>query len=154
MQSDNPAARHLENAMTPQDKNRFNTPAEMFVRLVYASQLFFFIAGACATAMALSKGSVYIALEAVLFFAAMITGHVWLRRTGKLDECDKAFNQMMAGGDAPHDELDDLLERRASLELRRGTPAFDPWEVQAVRREINDYVRQHPESTSRLDDSR
>jgi hypothetical protein len=60
----------------------------------------------------------------------------------------------MFGGEVPSDDedgLESLLQRRAALEEKRGTPSFDPWAVQAVRREISDYVRQHPESTGRFD---
>lgn len=105
-------------------------------------------------ASAVHHGSVYDAVKAVVFFAAMIAGHVWLKRRGKLDECDRALQDMFNGTAGEEEGLDALLSRRAALEEKRGTPGFDPWEVQAVRREINDYMRSHPESTGRLDGRR
>jgi hypothetical protein len=133
--------------------NRFNTPAEMLVRLVYASRFFFFLAGLVCSASALHTGSVHDVLKALFFFFAMFAGHVWLKRRGKLDECDRALDAMFRGDVGPDegDELESLLQRRAALEEKRGTPGFDPWAVQIVRREISNYVRQHPESTRRFD---
>jgi len=133
--------------------SRFNTPAEMLVRLVFAARYFLFFAGAFFSASALHQGSLYVALEALVFFAAMFAGHRWLKRGNKLVECNRAMEVMFRGDATPDDEdgLAALLSRREALERRRGQPGFDPWEVQAVRREINDYVRAHPESTGRFD---
>ena len=137
----------------PLRDNRFNTPAEMLVRLVYASRFFFFLAGLVFGASALHTGSVHDVIKALFFFFAMLAGHQWLKRRGKLDECDRALDAMFREDVAPDegDELESLLQRRAALEEKRGTPGFDPWAVQIVRREISDYMRQHPESTRRID---
>jgi hypothetical protein len=140
----------------PLRDNRLNTPAEMLVRLVYASRFFFFLIGLMCSASALHIGSVSETVKALFFFSAMIAGHQWLKRRGKLAECDRALDTMFRGDVSPdeNDGLESLLQRRAALEKKRGQPGFDPWAVQAVRREINDYVRQHPESTGRLDQTR
>jgi hypothetical protein len=138
--------------MRPRD-TRLNTPAEMLVRLVFAARYICFFAGAFFSASALHYGSAYDALKALALFALMVAGHVWLKRGDKLAECDRALDAMFHGDTTPDDEdgLYALLNRREALEQRRGTPGFDPWEVQAVRREISDYVKTHPESTARLD---
>jgi hypothetical protein len=92
-------------------------------------------------------------VKALILFAAMLAGHFWLKRGNKLAECDRALDAMFRGATGPDDEdgLEALLSRREALEQRRGTPGFDPWAVQAVRREISDYVKAHPEATGRLD---
>jgi hypothetical protein len=138
--------------MRPRD-SRFNTPAEMLVRLVFAARYFLFFAGAFFSASALHHGSVQDAVKALVMFAAMVAGHRWLKRGNKIAGCDRALDAMFRGDTTPDDEdgLYALLNRREALEQRRGTPGFDPWEVQAVRREINDYVKAHPESTARFD---
>lgn len=139
--------------MRPRD-TRLNTPSEMLVRFVYASRFICFFVGLFFVASALHHDSALDALRACVLFTAMLAGHLWLKRSGKLDECDRALAAMFEEGAENGDELDKLLYRRAELESRRGTPGFDPWEVQAVRREISDYVRTHPESTGRLDGRR
>jgi hypothetical protein len=138
--------------MLPRD-TRLNTPAEMLVRLVFAARYFLFFAGAFFSASALHHGSGEDAVKASGCFVAMAAGHGWLKRGGRLAECNRAMDGMFRGGTTPDDEdgLYALLSRREALEQRRGTPGFDPWEVQAVRREINDYVKAHPQSTSRFD---
>jgi hypothetical protein len=138
--------------MRPRD-TRLNTPAEMVVRFVFAARYILFFAGLFLGASALHDGSVYDALKALVCFAAMLAGHAWLRRGKKLAECDRALDAMFRGGSSGDDEdgLAALLSRREALERQRGQPGFDPWAVQAVRREINDYVRTHPESTRDFD---
>jgi hypothetical protein len=141
--------------MQPRD-TRLNTPAEMLVRLVFAARYFLFFAGAFFSASALHHGSVQDALKASVCFAAMVAGHRWLKRGNKIAGCDRALDAMFRGDTAPDDGdgLCALLSRRDELERRRGMPGFDPWEVQAVRREISDYVKAHPESTARFDGRR
>ncbi len=135
--------------MHPHD-TRFNTPAEMLVRLVFVSRYFFFLSGLFLGMSAFYQGSVLDAMKALFFFSVMTAGHQWLKRHDKLGECDRALNAMFGGAALPDDEIDRLLQRRQILEEQRGTPGFDPWAVQAVRREISDYVRQHPEATRRF----
>ncbi len=134
----------------------FNTPAEMWARLVFVSRYLFFLGGLVLSASALLDGSGTDALKALVFFAAMIAGHQWLKSRGKLADCERAFDAMFSGTGFPDEDdgLQNLLARRAALEEKRGTPGFDPWEVQAVRREISDYVRQHPELNRDLDEWR
>jgi hypothetical protein len=129
---------------------RMNTPAEMLVRLVYASRYFLFLAGFFMFFSAVGRGSAYDALLAVISFAGMIAGNEWLKTAGKLAECEHAFAAMCGEGPDTEDELDQLLARREELEIQRGEPGFDPWAVQALRREINDYVNHHPEARSRI----
>lgn len=134
--------------MRPRD-TRFNTPAEMLVRLVFASRYILLLAGLATAVSALHHGSVADALKSLFFFAAMVGGHLWLKARGKIAECDRALDAMFRGDDLADDEggLHVLLRRRDALEEKRGTPGFDPWEVQVLRREISDYVRTHPGSS-------
>jgi hypothetical protein len=129
---------------------RINTPSEMLVRSVYASRYLLFLGGFFMAFSAVGRGSAYDALLAVVFFAAMLAGDGWLKKSGKLAECDRAFAAMCGEGPDTEDELDQLLARREELEGHRGEPGFDPWAVQALRREINDYVSHHPEVRGRV----
>lgn len=125
----------------------------MLVRAVFLARYICLFAALVLGLSALHHGSAYEALKALVLLAVAIGGHAWLKRRGRLAECDQAFESMFAG-EAPagdEDGLDSLLQRREALEEMRGSPGFDPWEVQAVRREISDYLRQHPESTRDLD---
>jgi hypothetical protein len=130
---------------------RFNTPAEMLVRLVFVSRYVFCIAGFMMMLSAFGLGSILDGLKAVIFFGAMWAGHSWLKRNDKLTECENAFAAMAGEARDTEDELEQLLARREELEHHRGEPGFDPWAVQALRREISDYVRTHPESSRRFD---
>lgn len=132
---------------------RFNSPAEMLVRFVYVARFFLFFGGLISMVFAFGDDPIRYGLQALFCFAGMIAGHGWLRRDGRLESCDRALDAMMSGDVTPDEStgLDALLERRAALEQRRGKPGFDPWEVQAVRREINAYVREHPESARNMD---
>jgi hypothetical protein len=120
----------------------------MLVRFVFVARYMLFFAGLIASVFAVGKDSVYHACIAALCFLLMGAGHRWLKARGKLEECERALEGMMSGETEPEAPagLEALLERRQALEERRGQPGFDPWEVQAVRREINAYVREHPES--------
>ncbi len=140
----------------PLRDTRLNTPAEMLVRFVFAARFILFFCGLLALVFSVRDGSVIGGLQALLLFGLAIAGHRWLKARGKLEECDRAFETMMSGEVTPDEPtgLEALLERRAALEQRRGQPGFDPWEVQAVRREINAYVREHPESARDLDGRR
>jgi hypothetical protein len=138
--------------MLPRD-TRFNTPAEMLVRLVFAARFFLFLAGLFFSASALHHGSAQDAVKALVMFVAMTAAHRWLKRGNRIAECHRALNTMFRGGPAPaeDDGLYALISRCEALEQRRGTPGFDPWEVQVVRREISDYVKAHPDARGRLD---
>ena len=149
--NDNPAV-WLPLHVMPLRDTQLNTPAEMFVRLVYVARFLFFLISLICGVFTLSRGSLHDVGKLAVFLAAMITCHLWLKRRGKLDACDRALEAMFNDTHMPADaDLDALLERRQALEEKRGTPGFDPWAMQAVRREISDYLRLHPESTRRLD---
>ncbi|MFA6959388.1 MAG: hypothetical protein WC205_01400 [Opitutaceae bacterium] len=135
---------------------RFNSTAEMLVRLVFASRYVFFLAGIFLALSALSHGSLVEALKALVCFASALASHDWLVRHEKLESCNRAFEALCSGIPLPEDgdELEVLLARREALESQRGTPGFDPWAVQVLRREISDYVSHHPEAGARLDGRR
>ena len=135
-------------------ETRVNTPAEALVRLVFVCRGLFLFFGFVLALSAQHTGAASDALKAVFFFAAALAGHLWLRRDGRLERCRRSLDEMFTGesGD-DEDELESLIHRREALEEKRGTPGFDPWAVQIVRREISDYVSHHPESARRFDDA-
>ncbi len=131
----------------------FNSADVVAARLVYVLRFFLFLTALGCGVVAFTDRSIFCALASLLAVGALALCQAWLVRSGKLEACDRALDEMFNGEPAadPADECELLLQRRASLEEKRGTPAFDPWEIQAVRREINDYVRQHPDAAQRFD---
>lgn len=133
---------------------RLNTPAEMWVRFVFISRYILFFCALFTGIAALRDGSLLGAAKALVLFSGMVAGHAWLKAGGKLEACDRSLEAMFRGEIPPKENtgLQALLERREALERKRGTPGFDPWEVQVLRREISDYMRRHPHSTRDLGD--
>lgn len=118
----------------------------MWIRFVFASRYICFFASLHLTGLALHTGSFHDASKAGVFMCAMIAGHQWLKRRGKLAECRRALDELFTPTPATADDagLESLLQRQAALEQKRGTPGFNPWEVQAVRREISEFLNRHP----------
>jgi len=138
--------------MHPHD-NRFNSPGEMLTRLVFAAHLGFALAGVIFFVISFHEEPLRYALMAMICFTLALTGRIWLERDGRFQACERSLDAMFAGetDPEPDDELGVLISRREALEQQRGTVGFDPWEVQVVRREIMAYVREHPETSTRLD---
>jgi len=137
--------------------NRFNTPAEALVRLVYVARALFLFFGFVLALAAQRSGATVDVVKAIFCFSAAIAGHLWLRRGGRLERSRRALDEMFLGEPAVFDaeaELETLIHRREALEEKRGTPGFDPWAVQIARREISDYVEHHPEVRDRFDERR
>jgi len=141
------------NPMSQQDPS-FNPADVVAARLVYLLRFFLFLTSLGCGVVAVTDQSWKSALFSAGALAAVIISHRWLVRSGKLEACDRALDRMFneEPGTDPADEFEVLLQRRASLEEKRGTPGFDPWEVQALRREISDYVREHPDAARRFDE--
>jgi len=76
----------------------------------------------------------------------------FLRRNRQFAGCERSLNDWgnfgeaaFAEGSPGAAEFEALLERRDELELRRGTAAFDPWEMLALQHQIDECVRRYPE---------
>jgi hypothetical protein len=72
----------------------------------------------------------------------------WLREREKLESADLAWSEVgHAGPPAEAErvaELVRLLRKWEQLESRRGSPAFDPWALQAIRHDIRAMVETDP----------
>ena len=132
--------------------NRFNPPAVMVARSIYVAHLVAGLAGL----VAISIGLIQADFRAWAWGASALwlsfLGRMFLRRKDRLAACERSLNLLMSGedgagvDDTPEGvEFEALLERRDALELRRGTAAFDPWEILTLQHQIDECVRRHPE---------
>jgi hypothetical protein len=65
-------------------------------------------------------------------------------RDGKIYEQGIDFEECENGCDRPMTELARLLRELERIEQTRGSRSFDPWELQGVRSEIREVVRDYP----------
>lgn len=72
----------------------------------------------------------------------------WLQKTGSWAKVEEEFEAIAHVREAPDPEparqLAELLQQWQRLEQRRGGREFDPWALQAVRREIREVVDGDP----------
>lgn len=132
--------------------NRFNPPAVMFARLVYIVHLAAGLAGLVAILGGIMRGDLHDCAWGAAALWLTFVGRMFLLSNGRLAACERSANLLMSGDDGagaddtPEGaEFEALLERRDELELRRGTAAFDPWEILTLQHQIDECVRRHPE---------
>jgi hypothetical protein len=130
------------------DDNEFNTPEEMLVRTTFLLCLTAFTAGVLLLLAGAATHELRLAIAGLLSLLISGLTRSWLRRHGKLDEADIAFQGTANAEESPHDaritELVRLLQLWEELENKRGSPGFDPWAVQAVRHDIRQMVDADP----------
>lgn len=136
---------------------RFNRPAVMFARIIYVAHMAAGVAGLAAVVGAMWGGGPRYWIWGGSFLSAAWAGRDYLRRSRTLASCERSLDRFMESpGDSPvadtpeGEEFEELLERRDSLESRRGTAGFDPWEILVLQREIDASLRAHPELESLL----
>ena len=120
------------------------TPLE---RLAYGSHLVLLVAGVAFFTLSVGENDARLLLQvgACLALSFLLRRHLVI--TGRLAACADELEPVachLPAAPAVRARLHALLDRRTSLESRRGTPEFDPWEALAVRREIAAHLRQHP----------
>ena len=132
--------------------NRFNPPAVMVARSIYVAHLVAGLAGLVAIFFGLMHGDLRASGWGAAALWIAFLSRAFLRRKDRLAACERSLNLLMSGpdGSGADDlpggaEFEALLERRDELELRRGTAAFDPWEILTLQHQIDECVRRHPE---------
>lgn len=130
------------------DEAVFNRPVEIGRRLAYVVYLI----GVVVSPLVFMIGIFTrhpVTLELGLLALGM-TGicHAWLRGRGRLRTMTREFEAMFAAI-SPNQpsriaHLVALLQEWDDLELQRGTPGFDPWAVQSIRRSIEALVTADP----------
>jgi hypothetical protein len=131
------------------DKWAFNTPAAAIRRMAYL---------ACILGVAFAPVALLIGVMAgrremgflglfVLFVAGIC--RAWLHQRGTFDAVASELDEMtgsvnMAASSTKVAELVELLLRWDALERQRGSPEFDPWAVQSLRREIREVIEANP----------
>ena len=130
------------------DDNPFNTPEEMLIRAAYLM----WVAG-------FAMGIVLVLLGAMVHdlrilaggFGALVLatlGRAWLKHKGQFSRADMALNEFVQPGAAADAakvaELVRLLRQWDDMERKRGSPAFDPWTLQAIRHDIREMVDADP----------
>jgi hypothetical protein len=129
-------------------------------RLVYVCYLGSAVGSVVMILKALSSGSRYYCIPAVLSLIASIFAREWLRRTGSLVACYESLvncepaDGPVLGGGAEESEFRALIARRVALEKTRGSPGFDVWEFQNVRKSLETFVTEHPAYAERLESMR
>jgi len=129
-------------------ESEFNSPAEMFARAVFLVAHGALAAGLVSTPAGLLSGEVKLVLSGLAFLVVAWAGRAWLRSRGELAAGERALERITAAAPPLDDgrvaELIRLLEQWEALEQKRGSPAFDPWAVQAVRHDIRILVERDP----------
>jgi hypothetical protein len=129
--------------------SEFNTPEEMLVRFSFLLCLASFTSGVLATAAGAIAHDVRL-LGLGLALLGVATGlRSWLSRKGRFASAETALQGVATPEAGATDaakvaELVRLLREWEALERRRGGPGFDPWAVQAVRRDIRVMVEADP----------
>ncbi|PTY04635.1 hypothetical protein DB347_18140 [Opitutaceae bacterium EW11] len=135
--------------MTPEKPDSdFNRPAEIAVRVIYLIYLSLAVAS-------LISGVYALALQRLDFAAAALLGtplaylcRRWLQEESRYEVAESFDFPAVQQEESHHNEqLADfigLVETWDRLEARRGTPEFDPWELQSVRHEIQHLIDKTP----------
>jgi hypothetical protein len=138
--------------MKPQwDDNEFNTPQEMLVRTTFLVCVGGFTAGIVLLLGGAAGHDVRLGGVGACLLTIAAMARVWLRRREKSEPLDMAWNEA-ADAESPAEaahaahvaELVQLLRKWDALESKRGSPSFDPWELQAIRHDIRAMVEMDP----------
>jgi predicted membrane chloride channel (bestrophin family) len=130
------------------DENEFNAPEEMVVRITFLLCLIAFTAGVILTLVGAVAHEFRLVAAGVISLVLAATTRSWLKRNGAFEEVEQVVDRAARSEVSPHDariaELVRLLQLWEQLENKRGSPAFDPWAVQAVRHDIREMVEADP----------
>jgi hypothetical protein len=130
------------------DDDEFNTPEEMLVRATFLVCLAAFSAGIILTLAGAFVGDLRIVAVGSGLLGIAALARSWLQRRGKFEPAEVAWDEV-AQFDPPPDaahvsELVRLLRQWDEMESKRGSPAFDPWELQSLRHDIRAMVETDP----------
>lgn len=130
----------------PWDQDEYTTPDDIGVRVIVLVRL---AAAAGGMVLLIVGASLHefrlVAAGALLLVLSGLPGPQ-RRKGGGETEPQSQVDEAIAGTrtEVRIGELVQLLQRWQQLEHERGTPRFDPWEVQAVRHDIRELVDADP----------
>lgn len=130
------------------DPSEFNSPEEMRVRGAFLISLGGLLAGIILTITGALSRDVQLLAAGLGALALSGLARHWLQRKGRFGDAEAAFNAMGEPAPTPDDarvrELVSLLRQWERLEHSRGSPKFDPWELQSLRHDIRALVERDP----------
>lgn len=119
-----------------------NPPGEILARLAFVAMVGFGVAGAVFLAAGVAHRDLRRAATGTLFVISAVGIFRWLRRSGRLVPVVASLkNLRLDSPPAREVTLENLREELRATEQKRGTPAFDPWEVQRLRQLIVNFER-------------
>jgi hypothetical protein len=130
------------------DDSPFNSPEEMLARLAFVLCLLALIAGIALVVIGVVTRGGWVALTGAASLGIGWLLRVWLGQRGVFDSASDDLDTMV-GAELP--AAQDHLQRLVALlnewekwEHKRGSAAFDPWALQAVRNDIQAIVQSDP----------
>lgn len=135
--------------MKPQwDDNEFNTPEDMIVRMTFLICLAAFTAGIILSLAGAATGQLRLVAGGVAMLSISAISRSWLKSRGKLGRPQPVAEELRSAAPvmatARVDELVQLLRHWEEMEGKRGSPRFDPWALQSIRREIRVMIESDP----------
>jgi hypothetical protein len=132
----------------PRGDSEFNSPEEMIARTGYLLWVASLPAGVLLVlAGVISRGYLLLAGGLVALGIGWLLRD-WLRRREQLAPAAEVFDRVAKFAEEAEEtrvaRLVGLLHEWEALEERRGTAAFDPWALQAVRHDIAAAIEQDP----------
>jgi hypothetical protein len=145
--------------MKPQwDDKEFNTPEEMLVRTTFLVCVGGYTAGIVLLLGGAAARDVKLVVVAAWLLAIATMARAWLRRREKSVRGDSTWNEVADTQSTAETErvaaLVELLQKWDRLESKRGSRAFDPWALQAIRHDIRVMVEADPALDGLFHDSR
>jgi hypothetical protein len=120
----------------------------MLSRATFLGTLGALSAGIILTIAGLLTGQGVLSLAGLAALAAAGIGRSWLRHRGELEPAERALNaideQALPLDETRGRQLLALLQEWEALEQKRGSAAFDPWALQALRNDIRQVVESDP----------
>ena len=142
----------------PPPVSPFNTPAVMKARSLFVLQFIALIGCLACAEAALAEQAWRLLVPSAACCAVMVSIRMALKRSGQWEICVNGLNhaytrpEILPGHEENATRLMVLIDRRAAIESRRGSPEFDPWALQEVRHEINELIKETPALEELLDE--
>jgi hypothetical protein len=146
-------------AMKPQwDDKEFNTPGEMLVRATFLVCVGGYTAGIVLLLGGAAARDVRLVIVGAWLLVIATLARTWLRRREKDEPAPGTWVEMAESQPTADSDrmtaLIHLLQKWDQLESKRGSRAFDPWALQAVRHDIRVLVEADPALEGLFHDSR
>ena len=128
--------------------SEFDSPRQMFGRALFLVCLAGIVGGVLLVGAGAIGRRLDLASVGGLSLVAAWTLRDWLRRHGDWESACRTLDAMgdpePAGQSARVARLRELLQQWDDAEAKRGSSGFDPWALQALRRDIHDLIGDDP----------